>query len=125
NDILYIAMAGPHQLWSLDLNQGVIMPLVGSGREGLVNAAFMDSELAQPSGLHLHDNLLYFADSESSSIRVANLETETVDIVAGPLENNLFAFGDVDGKVGVSRLQHPLGVTGDENGVIYITDTYN
>src|SRR5690606_19469613 len=58
-------------------------------------------------------------------IRVANLETETVDIVAGPLENNLFAFGDVDGKVGVSRLQHPLGVTGDENGVIYITDTYN
>lgn len=125
NDILYIAMAGPHQLWSLDFNQGVIGPLVGSGREGLVNGDFAGAELAQPSGLHLHGNLLYFADSESSSIRVANLETQTVDTVAGPVMNNLFEFGDVDGGVGTSRLQHPLGVTGTEDGTIYVADTYN
>jgi DNA-binding beta-propeller fold protein YncE len=124
-NVLHIAMAGPHQLWALDFDDNIISPQVGSGREGLVEGAFRNAELAQPSGLHLDGDRLYFADSESSSIRVADLSTETTATVAGPLANDLFTFGDVDGEVGTSRLQHPLGVTGDENGLLYIADTYN
>ena len=122
---LYIAMAGPHQLWTLDFDDNLISPLVGSGGEGLVDGAFGNAELAQPSGLYLDGDRLYFADSESSSIRVADLSSATTATVAGPLANDLFAFGDVDGQVGVSRLQHPLGVTGDDNGLVYVADTYN
>ena len=35
NGTLYIAMAGTHQLWSMDLASAIIGPFAGSGREGL------------------------------------------------------------------------------------------
>ncbi len=124
-NLLYIAMAGPHQLWMLDLTANVVLPLVGSGIEGLADGDFSQAQLAQPSGLYYVDNKLYFADSESSSIRVADMTTQQVTTLAGPLENDLFTFGDVDGPVGESRLQHALGVTGDEDGNLYVADTYN
>ncbi len=124
-NILYIAMAGPHQLWALIFDRDLIGPLVGSGREGLVDGALAQAELAQPSGLYYQDALLYFADSESSSVRVADFTTDEVRTLAGPPTNDLFDFGDVDGALGVSRLQHPLGVVGGEDGVLYVADTYN
>jgi hypothetical protein len=37
--VLYIAMAGLHQLWALDLDSGVIGPYAGSGREGLLDGS--------------------------------------------------------------------------------------
>jgi thiol-disulfide isomerase/thioredoxin len=125
DDTLYIAMAGPHQIWALDLANGVVYPLVGSGREGLADGAFPAAQLAQPSGLFFRDGLLYFADSESSSIRVADTNSGEVRTLAGPLENDLFTYGDVDGPVGESRLQHALGITGGPDGALYIADTYN
>ena len=45
--------------------------------------------------------------------------------IAGATDNNLFDFGDVDGAVGISRLQHPLGITGADDGMLYVADTYN
>jgi hypothetical protein len=36
----------------------------------------------------------------------------------------LFEFGDVDGKNGEARLQHPLGVAWHD-GLLYVADTYN
>jgi len=122
---LYIAMAGRHQLWSLDLDTGEVGPLVGSLREGLLDGPFATAELAQPSGLQYENGLLYFADSESSSIRVADTLTGEVRTLAGPTDNNLFIYGDVEGPVGESRLQHALGVTGDGMGGLYVADTYN
>ncbi len=130
--LLYIAMAGPHQLWALDLAASVVYPVVGSGREGLVDGALLASQLAQPSGLYYQDGRLYFADSESSSIRAADFNSGQVFTLAGPTEQTvasasqrLFAFGDVDGAVGESRLQHPLAVAGDGGGALYAADTYN
>jgi hypothetical protein len=124
--LLHVAMAGPHQLWTLDLENQVIADVVGNGREAMLNQFFDNSELAQPSGLHLHENRLYFADSESSTIRVANFTDRTLDVVSGTPDNNLFDFGDIDGELGTNRLQHPLGVTANEDGsVLYIADTYN
>lgn len=122
---LYIAMAGRHQLWSLDMGSGEVGPLVGSAREGLLDGPFAEAQLAQPSGLHFVDGQLYFADSESSSIRVADTLTGEVRTLAGPTENNLFIYGDVEGPVGESRLQHALGVTDDGMGGLYVADTYN
>ncbi|MCE2489763.1 MAG: redoxin domain-containing protein [Anaerolineae bacterium] len=122
---LYIAMAGRHQLWSLDLVAGVVEPLVGSRREGLLDGPFESAELAQPSGLHYEDGQLYFADSESSSIRVADTLNGEVRTLAGPTDNNLFIYGDVEGPAGESRLQHALGVTSDGMGGLYVADTYN
>lgn len=124
-DTLFIAMAGTHQIWKYLISAGTLEAAIGNGRESLLNGTLATSELAQPSGLFHTDGKLYFADSESSSIRVADLAEDRLATVAGPLENTLFDFGDRDGEVGDSRLQHPLGVTGSPDGTIYITDTYN
>jgi len=63
DDSLYIAMAGSHQIWVLDLETGSAGPLAGSGREGVANGSSATASLAQPSGLALDGSLLYFADS--------------------------------------------------------------
>ena len=39
---------------------------------------------------------------------------------------DLFAYGDKDGKGREARLQHPLGVAcGGKDGLVYVADSYN
>ncbi|MCX5684081.1 MAG: thioredoxin-like domain-containing protein [Planctomycetota bacterium] len=71
---LFIAMAGSHQLWRMDLGTGRVEPYAGSGREGLADATLARAALAQPSGLTTDGRRLYFADSETSSVRWADLQ---------------------------------------------------
>jgi DNA-binding beta-propeller fold protein YncE len=119
---LYIAMAGPHQLWALDLASGEVRPHAGSGREELQDGPLGQAELAQPSGLATDGTRLYFADSETSAIRTADLDPAgQVRTLVG---TGLFDFGDTDGEADAARLQHPLGVA-VHAGKVYVADTYN
>src|SRR5207253_335062 len=120
---LYIAMAGTHQLWRMDLASGMVQPFVGSGRENIDDGPNLRATLAQPSGLTTDNQRLYFADSESSAVRAADfslLEGYTQTLVG----EGLFEFGDRDGKGRQARLQHCLGVA-YHKGKVYIADTYN
>jgi len=118
---LYIAMAGAHQIWVMDLETTVFQPFAGSGREGRVDGLLDKSALAQPSGIAASDSRLYFADSEVSAIRSVDMKENRVKSIVG---QDLFVFGDVDGKGEEVRLQHPLGVA-NYNNLIYVADTYN
>lgn len=124
---LHVAMAGTHQLYIYEPESGVLYPSVGNGREANLNdVSLADSELAQPSGLfYAGAGKLYFADSESSTIRLADFEDDLVTVVSGTDNNSLFEYGDIDGELGVNRLQHALGVDGGPDGDLYIADTYN
>ncbi|XP_022424419.1 NHL repeat-containing protein 2 isoform X2 [Delphinapterus leucas] len=122
DDILWIAMAGTHQIWAFlldygrlpkknELKKGTCLRFAGSGNEENRNNSYPHKAgFAQPSGLSLASeepwSCLFVADSESSA--------------------NLFAFGDVDG-VGINaKLQHPLGVTWDKKrNLVYVADSYN
>jgi DNA-binding beta-propeller fold protein YncE len=121
---LYVAMAGSHQLWRMDLSSGIIAPWVGSGREGISGGPLATATLAQPSGLATDGEWIYFADSESSAVRAASLEAGgKVRRIVG---TGLFDFGDVDGVGDQVRLQHPLGVAYNPvDGLLYVADTYN
>src|SRR5882672_8677767 len=118
---LYIAMAGPHQIWRLDLPMGLARAFVGSGRENIVDGPAEAAALAQPSGLALAGNYLYFADSEVSAVRRVDLAEEKVETLIG---RGLFDFGDRDGDFDAARLQHPLGVAAWRNRIL-VADTYN
>ena len=119
---LFIAMAGCHQLWVMDLELGLVGPYAGSGGESISDGAMDQATLAQPSGITTDGNRLYFADSETSSIRSAELEPNgRVRTIIGL---GLFEFGDRDGEGHHVRLQHPLGIT-DRDGALYVADTYN
>ncbi|HYP39993.1 MAG TPA: alkyl hydroperoxide reductase, partial [Chloroflexia bacterium] len=119
---LYIAMAGSHQLWRMDLATGEVGPFVGSGRENIDDGPNPRATLAQPSGLTTDGQRLYFADSESSAVRASDFAPDgyTQTLVG----EGLFEFGDRDGKAMQARLEHCLGVSYHE-GKIYIADTYN
>ena len=122
NGVLYIAMAGAHQLWQMDINAGMIEPFAGTGAENIVDGLRMDALLAQPYGLALDGNNLFFADSETSAIRVAKIgEGGRVITLTG---TGLFAFGDSDGIGKKAVLQHPQDVAVAPDA-IYIADTYN
>ncbi|HZI88944.1 MAG TPA: hypothetical protein VFD83_00665, partial [Candidatus Polarisedimenticolia bacterium] len=118
---LYVAMAGQHQLWRIDLPMGFARAFVGTGRENIVDGPTEASALAQPSGLSLLGNHLYFADSEVSAVRRVDLAEEKVETLIG---RGLFDFGDVDGDFASARLQHPLGVAVWRKRVL-VADTYN
>ena len=119
---LYIAMAGTHQLWSMAFADGTIGPYAGSGQESLMDGPLASAALAQPSGITTHGDQLYFADSETSSIRAADLDPMgRVRTIVGL---DLFVFGDVDGSEDNVRLQHPIGITWFD-GTLYVADTYN
>lgn len=119
--MLYIAMAGNHQIWRLDLKTGRIGAWAGSGREGLRDGSIGSAEFAQPSGLSLHDGMLYDVDPESSSVRAISLAKRRVHTLVG---QGLFTFGDRDGPANQARLQHTEGVAWS-NGSLYLADTFN
>jgi thiol-disulfide isomerase/thioredoxin len=120
--MLYVAMAGSHQLWVVDTKTREAKPYAGSGRESHKNGSLREAELAQPSGITTDGKNLYFADSEVSSIRAASLPPG--DAVSTVVGKGLFDFGDIDGAGETVRLQHPLGVI-YLNGKLYVADTYN
>jgi hypothetical protein len=120
-DRLFIAMAGTHQIWQLDLHSGNLRVFAGSGAENLLDGSLDDAQFAQPSGLALLGDTLYVADSEASGIRSIKLRGDQVTTVVGL---GLFEFGDVDGTGDDVRLQHPLGLCALPGGLL-IADTYN
>ena len=125
-DRLHVANAGTHQIWTVNLVGRTADPSVGSAAEGTANGPLLEASLAQPSGLALApDGILYFADSESSSIRSAAVGVpngETALVAGG--EANLFEFGDTDGTGDEARFQHPLGIAW-HNDRLLVADTYN
>ena len=121
NKILFIAMAGLHQIWAYYIDESVVRPFAGSGYEGLFDSSLNTAEFAQPSGLSIDGSRLYVADSESSSIRVIDIDKRYVKTIVG---KDLFVFGHRDGRIDDALLQHPLGV--DAHGdIVYVADTYN
>jgi sugar lactone lactonase YvrE len=121
NRVLYIAMAGPHQIWMLDLDKNEVSTFAGSGREARLDGPLLEAGFAQPSGMATDGKKLYVADSESNIIRQIDLAERSVKTLVG---GDLFEFGDVDGTGDDVRLQHPLGLLtyGDK---LLIADTYN
>lgn len=121
-DALYVAMAGSHQIWRLDLRDGLIGPYGGSGREGIDDGGLREASFSQPSGLALIGTDLYVADAEASAIRRVRLDSGRVETLIG---EGLFEFGDRDGSFDRAQLQHPAGIAALGTDRLAIADTYN
>ena len=122
NNRLYIAMAGAHQIWSINLQNNAVGLLAGDGREALRDGTLAAASFAQPSGITADDTgNLYVADSESSAVRKIDLAAGRVETLIG---KGLFDFGDRDGSWAEAALQHPLGILW-HNGALFLADSYN
>lgn len=144
-DRLFVAMAGAHQLWVIELARvagdaederetrrrqdprrfggldSSVLPFTGSGAENIVDGPAQTAQLAQPSGIATDGTWLYFADSEVSAIRRAHIADGQVETMVG---RGLFEFGHVDGPFDRALLQHCLGVAWWEE-MLFVADTYN
>ncbi len=145
-DVLFIAMAGVHQIWQLQLTAAIVMTYAGTGAEGWFDGLTTEAAFAQPSGITTDGSTLWVADSETSSIRAVELSAlpsgTAGDISRGQApglmaaearlsgvatlcgSGNLFGFGDVDGQGERVRLQHCLGVHYAQTW-LWVADTYN
>ncbi len=122
-DMLYIAMAGTHQIWAMQGPDGPVAPWAGAGPEDIRDGPLREAYLAQPMGLALDGDRLYFADAEDQAVRWADRggEAAQVHTLAG---TGLFDFGDKDGQGNNVRLQHCQAVA-VHAGQVYVADTYN
>jgi thiol-disulfide isomerase/thioredoxin len=119
---LYIAQAGYHQIWKLDLPSKQLAPFAGTGAENIRDGTRSQACFAQPSGLAADADTLYVADSEVSAIRAIPFDPAAeVHTIVG---QGLFKFGDDDGTGDAVRLQHALGIA-YHDGKLYVADTYN
>ena len=123
DDQVHVAMAGIHRLWTIHLDTGAAAPSSGTGAEALHDGPHSEAALAQPMGICVAGDTIAFADSESSAIRLADLDPAVgVRTVVG---TGLFDFGDVDGVGDDARLQHPQGIAAAEDGRLLVCDSYN
>ncbi len=121
--VLYIAMAGVHQIWTLDIASGQLQVHAGTGGEDIRDGLSRDALLAQPMGITEGNGRLYFADAESSAIRWTERDpTGSTGTIVG---TGLFDFGDVDGTGDDVRMQHQQGIAFANDGRLLVADSYN
>jgi hypothetical protein len=113
-DRIVVAAAGVHLLVSPEAI------LAGTTVEGLKDGPALAGWLAQPSGLAVDGDTLWFVDAETSALRTLSDSILTTHVGEG-----LFDFGLVDGPAATARFQHPLGVTLLPDGTVAVLDTYN
>ena len=121
---IYIAMAGPHQIWKYDPTDETIGVWAGSGHENIQDGDLVTARFAQPSGLATDGDNLFVADSEVSGVRIIRDVKSGEPMVGRIVGEGLFDFGDQDGVGPEVRLQHCLGLA-YASGKLYIADTYN
>jgi thiol-disulfide isomerase/thioredoxin len=120
NNLVYIAMAGDHRIWTFDPIAQTVNVVAGTTHEGLVDGPVSEAWFAQPSALAVTGDSVWIADSETSALRQIKHDNVITAIGTG-----LFDFGHIDGSGDSARLQHPLGLAVHPDGSIYIADTYN
>jgi sugar lactone lactonase YvrE len=121
---LYLALREGNAVYRLDLAQGTLHHLAGTGSEGYAgdggDAKF--AQLAGPKGIAIGPaGDIYLADTESHTIRVIRRASGKIESLVGD-----GAEGDgPDGDPTKCRLNHPHGVFVDAEGNVYIGDSGN
>ncbi|WP_375485844.1 thioredoxin-like domain-containing protein [uncultured Jatrophihabitans sp.] len=116
-----VSASGVHLLLAYDPATDTARVLAGTTVEGLRDGPALDGWLAQPSGLAVDGDQLWFADAETSALRRLTVNG-TLHTAVG---EGLFDFGLVDGPAQVARMQHPLGVHVLPDGAVAVADTFN
>jgi DNA-binding beta-propeller fold protein YncE len=120
---LFIAMAGIHQLWSLDLATRATSVNAGSLREDIADGPHTQAALAQPMGIASSAEKLYFVDAETSAVRWSDVDPAgRVGTITG---TGLFDFGDRDGTGDEVLMQHAQGISRHPDGRLLVADCYN
>lgn len=121
---LWVALREGNALYKIDLRAGRIEHQAGTGEAGFSGngGPALEAKLSGPKGLGAGpDGNIYFADTESHSIRRLNVRRQTIELVAGTGTR-----GDgPDGDPSTCHLARPHGIFVDGEGRIWVGDSEN
>ncbi|MDG1894366.1 MAG: hypothetical protein P8J37_05625 [Fuerstiella sp.] len=121
---LILALREGNAIYRMDLNTNTLHHLAGTGKKGYSGdgGPARQAALSGPKGVALGPNGdVYFADTESHTIRVIRVSTGIVETVVG---DGMKGDGP-DGVASKCRLDRPHGVFVDADGRVYIGDSNN
>lgn len=121
---LYLALREGNAIFRMDLKARTYHHLAGTGKSGYSGdgGPGKEAQLAGPKGVSLSKaGDLYFADTESHTVRVLRAKTGIIETVIGDGQP-----GDgPDGEPGKCRLNRPHGVFVSPDGWLYVGDSNN
>jgi streptogramin lyase len=121
---LYLALREGNALYRIDLNQRKLQHLAGTGRSGYGGdgGPAREAMLSGPKGVAVSaGGDVWFADTESHTIRVYRSQRKVIETVVGNGER-----GDgPDGAALECRLDRPHGVFVSREGRLFIGDSNN
>ncbi len=119
---MWLALREGNAIYKIDMSAGTIHHVAGSGAKGRQDGPAREATLSGPKGISVGpDGHIYFADTESHTIRRVNVQSNSVETVVGTGER-----GDgPDGDPLHCRLARPHGIFVAEDGTMYIGDSEN
>ncbi len=119
---LYVADTSNHRIRVLDFETGLVSSLDSTGTQTLPDGQCDPDALCFPRDIEVSGDSLYIADTNNHVIRVVNLETGTMDVVAGSFDAGPTS---MNGDALDVTLNTPHGIDIADDGSILIADTYN
>jgi sugar lactone lactonase YvrE len=117
---LYIADSDANVIRKMEIANGAMSVLAGSGEASSDNGIGVNASFRRPQGITTDGINLYVADTYNNAIRKIVLSTGMVTTLAGtPGRAGIF-----DGKMTEARFFNPRGITTDGKN-LYVTDARN
>lgn len=120
---MYLALREGNSIYRIDLAAGRLHHIAGTGKSGYSGDGgdARQARLAGPKGVALTARGIYFADTESHTIRVVDRKTNVIRTLVGTGQE-----GDgPDGNPLKCRLSRPHGIEVAADGTVYIGDSSN
>lgn len=125
NEDLLIADSGNHRIRKLVMAKAVIVAVAGTGVAGWSGdgGPGVQAELNNPSGVTVDRNGdILIADTANNRVRRVDAGSGIIKTVAGTGDEGFDGDG---GNALHARLLQPSGITVDDRGVLYLSDTFN
>jgi len=126
-DTMWIALREGHSIWKMNLADGVLHHVAGTGDKGFSgdNGPATKATFDGPKGIAIGPNgHIYVVDTENQAIRKIDSKTKIITTIAGGGPQRRGGSGD-GGLATDARLDRPHGICVATDGVVYIGDTLN
>jgi streptogramin lyase len=125
--VLWIALREGHSVWRLNLADGLLAHVAGTGKKGYSGdgGRAKEAEFDGPKGIALDDQgNVFVVDTENQAIRKIESSSGRITTLAG--RGPQFGGGDGDdGPATKATLDRPHGICIGPDGAVYIGDTNN